>query len=553
MPCQRHSPPCPGTGHGGSPPAPPITRCRCRGPGEAETPGPCARGTLSLVPLKLRGGRIRGQERVALGPFCHCPAPGCRCPDWGSSCPPGTTRRRGSCKGCRASLQKKTPREQAATSKSRGEKSRLPTIAAALANAVPGRLPEEEWLSLLRAEQRDRDAGDILAELLGRVMDECTKADMARQTVAFTVGQARDALLQIIQWRFLARDEGETDLEGDSNWQEDEEPEPCAIDSWAQGSVPVLRVHLYPGEGEVSSVRAPGQHGRQDHATADEAGAPPAQTLCPCQVTSTSTIPPVPGPSCPELLPDEAAIAPRLPEGKPPHTRPAPLCLARPPAPCPPPSPAEPLGQPEQGRCPPRTSHGDVEGSGAAVVSSHVPPLPPPSCTSLVSIRSGRPLRSMGAKREGSGTVLGVPRRGPSSRPERWIRPQVEVLDTETKPPACPQGAGWRSRGPELGSWRLPRGLATAGRGRLQPPPLASPQLPGPMPRQLSSLLDSARLAPSVTVRRDGSVKCGLCIPAHGEEEEEETEEAKRDLRPICPTVPLPAIAARQVTGDGEC
>ncbi|XP_029862391.1 uncharacterized protein C2orf81 homolog isoform X1 [Aquila chrysaetos chrysaetos] len=473
-------------------------------------------------------------------------------------------RRRGSCKGCRVSLQKMTPRERAATSKLRGKKSQLPAVAAAQADVIPGRLPEAEWLSLLRAEQVDRDAGDILAELLGRVMDECTKADVARQTVAFTVGQARDALLQIVQWRFLARDEGETDPEGDGNWQEDEEPEPCAMDSWAQGSVPVLRVHLSPGEGEVSSVQAPCQHGGQDYAMADEAGAPPVQTLCPGQVTSTSTVLPMPGPSCPELLPGEAAIAPRLPEGKPPRTQPAPLCPARPPAPlcparppapCLPPSPAEPLGQPEQGRHPPRTSHGDMEGSGAAVVRSRMTPLPPPSCTSLVSIRSGRPLRSTGAKQEGSGTVLGVPKRGPSSRPQRWIRPQVEVLDpgAETKPPACLQGAGWRCRGRELGSSRLPRGLATAGRGRLQLPPLASPQLPSPMPRQLSSLLDSARLAPGVTVRRDGSVKRGLCIPAHDEEEEEETEEAKRDLRPICPTVPFPAIAARQVTDEGEC
>lgn len=90
-------------------------------------------------------------------------------------------QRHGSCKGCHVSLQKMTPRERVATSKSRGEKSRLPTVATARADVVPGRLPEAEWLSLLEAEQRDRDAGDILAELLGRVMDECTKADVARQ------------------------------------------------------------------------------------------------------------------------------------------------------------------------------------------------------------------------------------------------------------------------------------------------------------------------------------------------------------------------------------
>lgn len=159
-------------------------------------------------------------------------------------------------------------------------------------------------------------------------------------------------------------------------------------------------------------------------------------------------------------------------------------------------------------------------------------------------------------QREGSGTVLGVPRLGPGSRPERWIRPQVEVLDlgAEAKPPARPQGARWHSRGPELGRCRLPRGLVTMGGGQLQPPPPGSPQPPSPVPWQFGSLLAPTGLAPGVTVRRGGSVRSGLSIPVHGEEEEEEEEtgEAKRDLRPIRPTVPFPAIAVWQVTGEGE-
>lgn len=196
-----------------------------------------------------------------------------------------------------------------------------------------------------------------------------------------------------------------------------------------------------------------------------------------------------------------------------------------------------------------------------AGVSSHSllpPPPPPPSCTSLETIRPGRPLHSTGTKREGTGTVLGVPRLCPSRRPERWIRPQVEVLDpgAEAKPQACSRGARWRSRGTELGNSQLSRGLAAMGGGWLQPSPPGSPQPPGTLPRQLGSLLDSARLAPGVTVRWSSSVKHGLCIPVHGEEEDEEEEEmgeAKRDLRPIHPTVPFPAIATRQVTGNGEC
>ncbi|KAM6072063.1 LOW QUALITY PROTEIN: uncharacterized protein C2orf81 homolog [Theristicus caerulescens] len=477
--------------------------------------------------------------------------------------------------------EKATPRERAAAPKSRGEKSRPPTAAAARADVVPGRLPEAEWLSLLAAERADEDAADILAELLGRVMDECSKANAARQRVPFTVGQARDALLQIAQWRFLVRDEGETDPEGDGAWREDEEPKPCATDSWAQGSIPVLRTqgsgaepaaapgsgwaapptpshpHRAPRDprptpgpplpppGQVSGVRALCQRRRQD---------PP----CPSQVP-TATVLPVPGPSRPELLPGKAAIAPRPPDGKtprarPPLPRPAPLRLARPPAPCLSPGPAELPGQPEEGWRPLWSSHGDVEGSGAAGVSSHRPPLPPPSGTSLVTIWPGRPSHSTGAKREGSGAVLGVPRLGPGSRPERWSGPRWRCWTQARRPsrqhvPRVAAGAAggrsWAARG-------CPGGRSPWRGDSASPPPRGSLQPPGPVPWQLGSLLDSARLAPGVTIRRGGSVKHGLCIPTRGEEEEEETGEAKRDLRPIRPTVPFPAIAARQVTGDGE-
>ncbi|XP_054680941.1 uncharacterized protein C2orf81 homolog [Grus americana] len=429
--------------------------------------------------------------------------------------------------------EKIPPRERAAASKSRGDKSRPPTAAAAAAAAarpdvVPGRLPEAEWLCLRAAGRGDAEAGDILAELLARVMEQCRRAGAARRRVPFAVGQARVALLQIARWRFPVRDEGETDPEGDGAWREDEEPEPRAGDSWAQGSVPVLRLRPSPppDEGEVSGARTPWRHGRQDPPAAAEAGAPPAQPPCPGRVPATGPGPPAPGLSRPQLPPDAAAVSPRPPRGKPPRARPP---LPGPPAPCPPPGP----------------SRGAVEGSGVAGAGRRAP-QPPPSCSSLGTARPG-------VRPEGSGTVPGVPRLGPSSRPERWVRPRVEVLDpgAEAEVPACPQGARGRSRGPESGSSWLSRGPWAVGGAQLQPPPPGSPQPPSPPPRQLGSLLDSIRLAPGVTIRWGGSVRHGPRIPAHGEEDEE-TGEAKRDLRPIRPAVPFPAIAARQVTDDGE-
>ncbi|KAK2523421.1 hypothetical protein Q9966_012075, partial [Columba livia] len=200
--------------------------------------------------------------------------------------------------------EKMPARERVTASRSRGDKSRPPAAPPARADTVAGRLSQAEWLSLLRAERDDRDAGDVVAELLERVLAECSRAHAVRQRVPFTVGQARDAILQITECRFLARDEGDTEPEGpagDSGWREDEEPEPCVADSWAQGFVPVLRLC----RDEVSGAQSPCQGGRQDPPAAAEPGAPPAQPPCPGGVSSAATVLPAPGP-CPEPLPDRA-------------------------------------------------------------------------------------------------------------------------------------------------------------------------------------------------------------------------------------------------------
>lgn len=82
--------------------------------------------------------------------------------------------------------QKMTHRERAATSRSRGDKSRPATAATAAAGAAvaPGCLTEAEWLWLLAAERGDGVVGDILEELVGRVMDVCSRAHVARQVGA---------------------------------------------------------------------------------------------------------------------------------------------------------------------------------------------------------------------------------------------------------------------------------------------------------------------------------------------------------------------------------
>ncbi|XP_071609167.1 uncharacterized protein C2orf81 homolog isoform X1 [Heliangelus exortis] len=311
--------------------------------------------------------------------------------------------------------ERPTPRERAA-SRPRVERSRPPP--APTAHPTAPRRPEAEWARLLGTERGDGDVGDIVAELLDRVMEGCARASAQQQVVPATLGWARETLLLMAQMRFPARDEGDTEPGG--VWQEDKEPDPPAADSWAQGFVPLMHLCLSPAE--VSGMQHP--------PTAADAEAPPAQPPCSGQVPA-AILPLTPPP---EPLPERAPTAPRPPPPRP----------ARPP----PPRPAKPPQQPGDGA---------AEGSGIAGVLSPRPPLPPPSSRR-------QPPPSKGGQPKGSPSIPGVPR----SDPQRWIRPRVEVLDPGGG--AEPPGVTCRGWAQELGGSRQPQGLQPPSRGSLQPP-----------------------------------------------------------------------------------
>ncbi|XP_011836105.1 PREDICTED: uncharacterized protein C2orf81 homolog isoform X2 [Mandrillus leucophaeus] len=144
------------------------------------------------------------------------------------------------------SRQERQVRDRGVT-RSKAEKVRPPTVPVPQVDIVPGRLNEAEWMALTALEEGEDVVGDILADLLARVMDSAFKVYLTQQCIPFTISQAREAMLQITEWRFLARDEGESAVAEDPTWGEDEEPSACTTDSWAQGSVPVL--HAPTSEG----------------------------------------------------------------------------------------------------------------------------------------------------------------------------------------------------------------------------------------------------------------------------------------------------------------
>ncbi|XP_010331732.1 uncharacterized protein C2orf81 homolog isoform X2 [Saimiri boliviensis] len=157
------------------------------------------------------------------------------------------------------SRQERQVRDRGVT-RSKAEKVRPPTVPVPQVDIVPGRLSEAEWMALAALEEGEDVVGDILADLLARVMDSAFKVYLTQQCIPFTISQAREAMLQITEWRFLARDEGESAVAEDPTWGEDEEPSACTTDSWAQGSVPVLHAPTSEGlenfPGEVHSSRA---------------------------------------------------------------------------------------------------------------------------------------------------------------------------------------------------------------------------------------------------------------------------------------------------------
>ncbi|XP_045405858.1 uncharacterized protein C2orf81 homolog [Lemur catta] len=141
--------------------------------------------------------------------------------------------------GSRPERQERQQRDRGVT-RSKAEKARPPTVSVPQVDIVPGRLSEAEWMALMALEEGEEVVGDILADLLARVMDSAFKVYLTQQCIPFTISQAREAMLQITEWRFLPQDKGESAVAEDPTWGEDEEPSACMIDSWAQGSVPVL-------------------------------------------------------------------------------------------------------------------------------------------------------------------------------------------------------------------------------------------------------------------------------------------------------------------------
>ena len=117
---------------------------------------------------------------------------------------------------------------------------------------VAGKFSENEWHQLIVEEENEAFCSKILEELLHETMQQCYQKYIEKQLLPFTVETAKDALLEIVELRFLERDSGETENALDCLWAEDDEADAVAYDSWAVGAVPCT---VFPSEDAESVVR----------------------------------------------------------------------------------------------------------------------------------------------------------------------------------------------------------------------------------------------------------------------------------------------------------
>ncbi|KAM5125172.1 LOW QUALITY PROTEIN: uncharacterized protein ACMZJ9_022405, partial [Mantella aurantiaca] len=128
-------------------------------------------------------------------------------------------------------------------SKSRSDKSRstgtAPPNPPISIDIIPGRFSQQDWATMAATEEGEELVGEMMDYLLSRVMEECHRVYLESQLIPYTVSQAWDAMIHMVEWTFISRDEGEDETYPQKTWQE--EPQPCTNDSWAQGCVPIIQ------------------------------------------------------------------------------------------------------------------------------------------------------------------------------------------------------------------------------------------------------------------------------------------------------------------------
>ncbi|XP_074648232.1 uncharacterized protein LOC141903807 isoform X2 [Tubulanus polymorphus] len=318
---------------------------------------------------------------------------------------------------------------RAAVSKSRAEKTKggqnAPTPAIAH-EIVPGKYTDHDWNFMLDRDDGDDFIGDMVEEVCDSAMKIIYDSYIQKQLLPFTITQAKEAILQIIEWQFLSRDEGEQNIDEDYTWAEDEEPLPAITDCWAQGLVPKQIV-------KVKTPEAPEIIPEEEEEDEEPEPVPPPGSL----VTEEALEEVV---QCVDDQQAEVTEVVTEPEPEPEHVH----------SPAPPPAETKPKKKPFRpynGRLkspglknitePLQVSESrilsDESRSKQSVIleedEESALSLLPTSCHSILKAQAGRPPGNKDVIYDEHGNVLAVVKFDPAKLPSHFVKTQFTVVD----------------------------------------------------------------------------------------------------------------------------
>lgn len=101
---------------------------------------------------------------------------------------------------------------------------------------------QQRQASVLAVEEGEAIAVDVMRTVVQRAGALMVSNYVDRISIPYTVQDVAKEMLDLIQFMFIARDNGDGDLPDDAAaWAADEEPGSVAPDSWARGAVPTRR------------------------------------------------------------------------------------------------------------------------------------------------------------------------------------------------------------------------------------------------------------------------------------------------------------------------
>ncbi|XP_075436553.1 uncharacterized protein C2orf81 homolog [Ascaphus truei] len=467
-------------------------------------------------------------------------------------------------------------------SKSRAEKTRTVTVAPLVqvtVDIVPGQFTEDDWMLMVNVVEGDYAVGEIVEILLSCVMDECYKVYLARQRIPYTISQARDAMVQIIEGRFLARDEGEADVVTDISWQEEEEPQTCTTDSCAQGCVPIIQPVLTP---RSKHTQLASEEPITETLAQEAAAAEFEPLLGPTPEPPSPSL--QPAPSSTDQTPELGEVTEQTQKGKA-TTKTSQLLLQ----PILPPKPPKTKREYRPHRGPLRSAGlknitkslektekemfveqlVKMEEEDEEDVSSFN--LLPTCLHNILKIQLGRPPQKRDVIYDDAGNVLSMPKLDPSRLPRHYVRPQVEVLDPN-KEAECKVKEAVHRGGPaasqRLKQGRRPKkkedlGLSEISGFQLISTPSGSQKLMldgktfnpytsttaggirGHLPLSAAIVLDTMQLSHGVILRESNNTERGSLHSLR--QKEQGKREEGRELQPVRASVALPSISVDQL------